>query len=193
VIGGDGRLWMRLTAWEDLRFDIPSGFQQVVMSDGGRRLATAPPEVRHEADFAYAELEPPFASSDPLWVQVWASCMLSRAERQRFASLDTSPSEQLAWLAERTAAKDAVRDLLERRFQLQVQAADVEIGEDAYGRPVVSGWWHRAMPIQPIVASLNVRGRGLALAALAHDADHARLLVELQEELMVRSVEDTRL
>jgi phosphopantetheinyl transferase (holo-ACP synthase) len=197
VRGADGRLWMRLNAWEDLRFDVPNGFQQLIMSSGEVSLSSSlPPATMRLAsgvDFAYARVEPPFLPSRAFWKEVWAGCVLTRTERREFHELDIPDSFQIEWLAERTAAKDAVRQLLLRHYQLAVLPADIEIGEDQYGRQTVSGAWLRSIAAQPVVWHACADRRGMAVAALGSDPDRERLGAELRQALLAHSAAEVSL
>jgi phosphopantetheinyl transferase len=70
---------------------------------------------------------------------------------------------RLEWLLGRIAAKDAVRDHLQRCFGLIVPAADVEILPDASGRPLVTGSWVGQTVPAPLVSISHVDGAAVAV------------------------------
>ncbi|HKB49101.1 MAG TPA: polyketide synthase dehydratase domain-containing protein, partial [Ktedonobacterales bacterium] len=140
VAAANGSLWMRLTGWQDVRFDVPPQFARLVMSSGRALLATADavssslgPGAGHVVRVV---LDVPFGNDafDAFWMRVWAGVILSRAERQHFAALALPLTGQLEWLAERNAAKDAVREVLSRAYRLQLRASDVELAENGRGQ-----------------------------------------------------------
>jgi len=129
---------------------------------------------------------------DAFWIRVWAGVILSRAERQHFAALGLPPTGQLEWLAERNAAKDAVREVLTRAYRLQLRASDVELAENGRGQLSVRGWWLRSTPIPPVVATTYGRGRATALASLAQAASANAVLDALRGDMRLASTEDAR-
>jgi phosphopantetheinyl transferase len=70
---------------------------------------------------------------------------------------------RLEWLLGRIAAKDAVREFVQRRFHLNVHPADVEILPDPSGRPVVAGSWTGQVPRVPLVSISHVDGSAVAV------------------------------
>jgi phosphopantetheine--protein transferase-like protein len=105
----------------------------------------------------------------PFWVRVWAARVLSPREYSDFASRSLPPARQLEWLAARTAAKEAVQQLLVEQTGLTVQPADIEILSDAEGRPIVDGPWREVLSVPedavPVVSLCHTQGYALALAA----------------------------
>lgn len=167
-----GRRWLRLDGWQDKRFDAPGmlrgllGSAPVTLSSAwnepAERLSTTPGAICR-----LLSLEVP--SDKPFWVRVWAARVLSPREYADFTSRSLPPARQLEWLAARTAAKEAVQQLLAEQAGLAVQPADVEITSDTEGRPVVDGPWRAVLGVPaeavPVVSLCHTQGYALALAA----------------------------
>jgi phosphopantetheinyl transferase len=131
VRGTDGRPWMRLTGWEDKRFDVPAPLEALIRPSGGS-LSTpfALPGATH---LPARRIDIDLVSDRALWLRVWAQQVLTPAERERFRALQVPERRRLQWLAARTAAKEAVEALT------GIPARSVEIDTEAGGRPVVRG------------------------------------------------------
>ena len=185
LIADDGRPWMRLVGWVDKRFDLPSAFYSLILATGEAELSTAWPE-------AIARLPRPellecrlvsaaIPSDGGFWKRVWAQCILSRSEREQFRGLQFPEGRQLAWLAGRAAAKEAVRHLLQQQYGLKVPPADIEICPDERGRPLVDGPWRESVSSPPIVSLAHSDGLTVALAGspesirgMGVDVEHVR-------------------
>jgi phosphopantetheinyl transferase len=83
-------------------------------------------------------------------------------------TLAVPEARQLEWLGARTAAKEAVAELIRAAGGADLLPAEIEILPDAHGRPVVE-----APPgvdgLVPIVSLAHTRGETVALAALVAD------------------------
>ena len=77
---------------------------------------------------------------------------------------------RLEWLLGRIAAKDVVREFMQRRWHITLHPADVEILPDAAGRPVVDGAWTSSVPRVPLISISHVDGNAIAVLT---DADGA--------------------
>lgn len=177
LIGPDGRAWMRLTDWEDKRFHVPPEFDPLlvvsryddVSVDWTEPIAAFPNEPGLRCRYARAH----FPWDPGFWKLVWAYRMLSRAERELFRRLTIPEGRQIEWLAARTAAKDAVRDLLTTHYDLHLEPADIEISEDEHGKPVVGGAWTGLVDSVPAISLSHAHGHAAALAFLGSAADTA--------------------
>lgn len=103
-------------------------------------------------------------SSFGLWRRAWAFLVLNPPERELWLALEDEPHRQIEWLLGRTAAKDAVRELLRRPDAPLLGAADIAIGEEAGGRPVVTGGWRHDLPQRPAISIAHTKGIVLAAA-----------------------------
>lgn len=137
----DGRVLMRATQWEDRTFDVaeryyrfrlapPQGFLGEVWMDG-----LLPPglHARRVAPFDNDLL----AQGGGIWGRGLAHMVLNAAERAQWYALPATGPRREEWLMGRIAAKEAARDWARTRLQLELASADIEIGNDARGRPFV--------------------------------------------------------
>ena len=138
LVGEDGRLLLRLEGWEDRQFEVPARFhkyrlhpqteflsEEIAAVDGAvMRRAQAFPE--HLLDTSYG-----------IWKRVLAHMLLSRREREIFAALPKQGPRREEWLMGRIAAKDAVRIWAQRSAGVALAPADIEIINNAEGRPEV--------------------------------------------------------
>jgi phosphopantetheinyl transferase len=97
---------------------------------------------------------------------VWAHRVLGRAERAELRALTLPEPRVLEWLGARTAAKEAVLELVRTHYDLELLPADIEISNDDLGRPAVGGRWLAEVPAVPVVSLAHTRGTAVALAAL---------------------------
>lgn len=167
VAAADGQPWMRLNGWDDKRFDLPEHLVGLLLSDGGpisdplpRPSAWLPSAERIECRGIAGNL----ASDRAFWKRVWAHCVLGREERELFDRLPLSEEKQVEWLAARTAAKEAVQELLRRHHGLDLRPADIEIRSDDWGRPRVEGAWLDGLPGELAVAFAQAEGWSVAAA-----------------------------
>jgi acyl transferase domain-containing protein/phosphopantetheinyl transferase len=174
VLDPSGALWMRLAGWADKRFTPPAGFDgllrptDVVLSSETR----APLQGLGRAADALTlrRLDVGLTTDLPFWTSVWAARIQGRAERATWAGRTGPAARRLVHLAGRAAAKDAVAALT----PLGALPADIEIGSDARGRPVVR--WD-GPPVQVSIAHSG--GTAVAVAGTGPDAE--RLGVDVEE------------
>lgn len=162
VILPDGRVWLRITGWEDWRF-----YWQPRMFDYGRfpktKLASVPVAVPDldKAGFACVLL-PPMGDHerDSVSDENWAQVLLSRRELAEFRKL--SAHKQSEWLFTRSAAKDAARSYTTRVHNRQLCPADIELTTDG-GATQVSGPWTGELPA-PQVSAIYHQGWAVGVA-----------------------------
>jgi len=137
----EGRVLMRATNWEDRTFDVadryyrfrlspPQGFLGEVWMDG-----LLPPglHARRVAPFDNELL----SQGGGIWGRGLAHMVLSRSERAQWYALPASGPRREEWLMGRIAAKEAARDWVRTRLQLELASADIEVTNDARGRPLL--------------------------------------------------------
>jgi phosphopantetheinyl transferase len=172
VIESDGRLWARFEDWEDRRFDVPQpafrGLLQPVSSRLSHRWALVHDAAETHGLVAFRIGLDTFPAGwlhahGGLWSRVLGALTLSRRERAIWHELKVPERRRLEWLLGRIAAKDAVRDLLGRRFRLNLHPADVEILPEPSGRPIVTGSWIGRVPRVPLVSISHVDGAAVAV------------------------------
>lgn len=159
VTGADGAPWMRLTGWEDKRFDVPDRFRPLTVAAELTPLSTAF-GVAHGERAVCRRLDARLPDG-ALWKRVWASRVLGLEERQLFESLQLPEQRQLEWLGARTAAKEAVAELLP---DLDLLPADIQIlpGRDGEPLVVVGG-----TAVGPVVSLAHSHGEAATLAAIS--------------------------
>ena len=167
VRDADGRSWMRLTGWEDKRFDVPAHLRPLTRSGALEPMAAdwPAPVAGLPGAAAARRIDVGLPADSALWLPVWAGRVLGRAEREAFEALRRPESRLLEWLGARTAAKEAVAELL-RPYGLDLLPADIAIANDARGMPVVSAPGLEELPVVPLVSLTHAAGRAAALALL---------------------------
>jgi phosphopantetheinyl transferase len=186
IIRADGRLWMRLEGWCDWRFYGPAEAydffrfpgEVVVSKPMAAPIARFP--SRDEFECCTPDLGETFYSREAaaFWIKVWARLILNHQERREFYSLGGPAQAQAEWLLARIAAKDAIRVFLKRRHGFSLHPADIEIANDASGRPEPRGYWRQEIGYTPAL-SISQSGQ-LAVAIAGRCAAHQRLGVEVQ-------------
>lgn len=169
VIDAAGRVWMRLVGWADKRFELPSSFYHLILGHADAAVSTewtAPIAALAEAPATCRMAAVSFASDRRFWLRVWASCVLGKTERDHFRALRTPDIRQIEWLGGRTAAKEAIRELLRSRNDVVVKHADIEITGNDRGQPVVGGAWRSQTATDAVVSIAHTGGRAVAVAHL---------------------------
>ena len=174
LVDAAGRVYGELSSWEDRRFELPPPFVQLRVAPADA-LLSAPWNGPLAGVPAGAEVvgrrldsltEDLLEASGGIWLKVLSHLVLSRAEREVWRAMKAVPSRRRDWLLGRAVAKDAVRELVRRRFGLRLRPADVEIVPDPYGRPEVRGSWTSKIDYAPAVSISHSNGVAVALAAL---------------------------
>jgi acyl transferase domain-containing protein/phosphopantetheinyl transferase (holo-ACP synthase) len=169
VLDGEGRCWMRLEGWEDKRFDVPDRFRPLTVPSELAALSTAwdePVAAYRPRAVSCRRLDARLPADGALWKRVWARRVLGRRERERFDALGTPERRQLEWLGGRTAAKEAVADLLRTHHGLDLLPADIEILAQDGGCPRVTVAGLEDLEVVPVVSLAHAHGEAVALAAL---------------------------
>ncbi len=170
VLDASGRCWMRLTGWEDKRFDVPERFAPLARPAQLTPLSApwpAPLAPYQGQRAACRRLDTRLLADRALWKPVWASRVLSRRERELFDALALPELRQLEWLAARTAAKECVAELLRAAHGLELLPAEIEILPDERGAPVVLVPGLEDLAELPVVSLTHSHGHAAALVALA--------------------------
>jgi malonyl CoA-acyl carrier protein transacylase/phosphopantetheinyl transferase len=168
VLRPDGRLWLRLEGWEDKRFDVPVPFRPLTRVADRTPLSAdwpKPVEPLRAGPVLCRRLETASLPDRGLWKSVWAHRVLGRAERAELRALTLPEPRVLEWLGARTAAKEAVLELVRMQYGLELLPADVEIRKDDLGRPVAGGRWLGDVPVPPVVSLAHTGSTAVALVA----------------------------
>ncbi|HSD78777.1 MAG TPA: 4'-phosphopantetheinyl transferase superfamily protein, partial [Solirubrobacteraceae bacterium] len=174
---------MRLTGWEDKRFDVPDRFRPLTVPAELTPLSApwdAPAATQAALGAACRRLDARIPADGALWKGVWARRVLGRRERAHFDELRMPESRQLEWLGARTAAKEAVATLLRARHGVDLLPADVEIVPDERGAPVVVAAGTQALDVVPVVSLAHAGGESVALAALVPAGSGVRLGIDVE-------------
>ncbi|MBV8847163.1 MAG: polyketide synthase dehydratase domain-containing protein [Bryobacterales bacterium] len=147
VLLPDGRLWLRVTGWEDWRFYWTARLFDYAYGRFANFQSAGFPVTNQELEAAGLDciLVPPLGDRerDALSDENWAYVLFSKRELAEFRSLP--PLQQAEWLFGRTSAKDAVRAYLLRAHDRKIFPADVEITVDR-GTMLVGGAWSAEIP-----------------------------------------------
>jgi 4'-phosphopantetheinyl transferase EntD len=108
-----------------------------------------------------------------------AFLVLSPPEREEWMGLKGTVPRQIQWLLGRAAAKHALRSHFHETTGRRFAAADLMIGSDAAGRPVLSGAWRAEVP-GPAEVSISHTG-GLVVAVAAAGGAGARVGVDAEK------------
>lgn len=130
-----GRVWAEVDGWRDRRFDSNPAIRAV-----DRRPERATLSEERPGGWALVrEQWPDLATRDLIMRN-----LLAGSERQLYA--EQPPRRKRAWLLGRIAAKDAVRRMLWQDGEGAIFPAELRIGNDPSGAPVVSGAYGRELP-----------------------------------------------
>jgi malonyl CoA-acyl carrier protein transacylase/phosphopantetheinyl transferase len=151
-----GPAWMRLGGWEDKRFDVPPQFEPLVLDAGHMSEPWQLP-----VNGACRRMTARVPRDGGPWLQAWEQRVLSAAEREQLRRLRAPEPRRLEWLGARTAAKEAVQQLVREHRGIEPRLAEIELVPDDAGRPVVRG-----LDPAPVVSLSHTDGRAVALAAL---------------------------
>ncbi|WP_181775749.1 beta-ketoacyl synthase N-terminal-like domain-containing protein [Amycolatopsis pittospori] len=130
-----GRVWAEVDGWRDRRFDS----NPVIRAVDRRPERATLSEARPEGWALVREQWPDLATRDLIMRN-----LLAGKERELYAG--QPPRRKRAWLLGRIAAKDAIRRMLWADGEGDVFPAELRIGNDSSGAPVVSGAYGRQLP-----------------------------------------------
>jgi phosphopantetheinyl transferase (holo-ACP synthase) len=183
----DGRCWMRLSSWEDKRFDVPARFLPLSLPGELTPLSDrwdaplAPYRGLAGSLVSCRRLDARLGADSALWKQVWALRVLSRRERALFDALKLPEGRRLEWLAARTAAKEAVAELVTAACGTVLWPAEIEILPDEQGAPVVALPPIEGLAEVAIVSIAHTHGEAVALAALVSESERGGLGIDIEE------------
>ncbi|MGB0955453.1 MAG: 4'-phosphopantetheinyl transferase superfamily protein, partial [Panacagrimonas sp.] len=168
IIGPGDQLIMQAQGWEDRLFAVDRRLHHFRMDPPRRFLSQDWLSGQLPAGFSACRL-PAFENNllregGGIWGRTLAYMVLNAQERAQFNALPTDTPRRDEWLMGRIAAKEAVRHWLQQRQQIQLASADIQIDNDAQGRPLarIIAAPHIAAPSISISHS---RGQAAAIAA----------------------------
>ncbi|MFJ3234131.1 beta-ketoacyl synthase N-terminal-like domain-containing protein [Streptomyces sp. NPDC086787] len=150
-----GRVWARLTGWQDRRFDNDPHTRPAERFPERNTLS----EPRPDGWSLLYERWPDLASRDLIMRNSLGGVERSEYERH-------TPRGRRQWLLGRIAAKDAVRRWLWEHGEGPVFPAEIRIRNDELGRPYATGVHGRVLP--PLDISLAHRAEAAAAIARPH-------------------------
>ena len=130
---------VRARGWTARRLTLSEEYYRFRLDPRGEHLSQPLrlPPIAHPLGTARVDLSPGLLEAEGgLWGEVLAHLALGPAEREEWARQDRRRTRRLLG---RIAAKDAVRRLLADTLGDQPYPADVEVGHDERGRPLVTG------------------------------------------------------
>jgi malonyl CoA-acyl carrier protein transacylase/phosphopantetheinyl transferase len=173
AIDDDCNIHTEIVMLHDRDFEIPAILHRMLLEpiDNAFSEIWEPPPAVADAvsqrcvftrivDFPEVILE----TSYGVWHKAWAFVALNPPEREKWLSMEKSPRRQREWLWGRTAAKDAVRELIRSRGGPRLGEADIVIVEGENGKPAVSGGWTRELPVCPLVSIAHKNDTVIAVA-----------------------------
>jgi acyl transferase domain-containing protein len=165
VVRGDGTLWARVRGWRDRRFEMPNHIRRFFLSPAERRIGRLD---RGDGDAVSVRLGPAdfsptfFTAAGGMWRRSLARAVLDREEHTAWDSMQTRLPERVAWLMDRMAVKDAVREYLRRRSGLDLCPADIAVQVDPGGAVSLRGAWTAGIDELP---SVTLRRDGVEAVA----------------------------
>ncbi len=168
VVGADGHIWMRLSGWQDRRFDLPTQFEPLMLPENSGDISTvwsAPMSPYGDTGaIECRQVSASIASDSAFWSRVWSEAILSEYERDDFRALRTPEPRRLEWLAARTAAKDAVRSLSRMHFGIELMPSEITIYHDDRGAPKVFCEAFEESEFVPILSLSHTSGTAASIA-----------------------------
>ncbi|MFD8871907.1 beta-ketoacyl synthase N-terminal-like domain-containing protein [Streptomyces sp. NPDC059590] len=147
----DGQVWARIDGWQDRRFDNHPSTRPVERFPELNALS----QPRPGGWVLLHERWPDLASRDLIMRNHLGGAERLEYERQ-------APRSRRQWLLGRIAAKDAVRQWLWARGEGPVFPAEIQVHEDARGRPYVLGAHGRTLPALDVTLASRAEA-GVAL------------------------------
>ncbi|SMX34722.1 type I polyketide synthase [Actibacterium lipolyticum] len=178
VVSEDGHLQCRIEGWWDKRFNLPESFYQARLNPAQNCLARPLPAPNDGVAVALIDdlSSGLFDGSGGIWAKVLAGLILTRSERADWDALATATDKRRwEWLRGRSAAKDAVRMLL----QSGILPADIEVtstGPD--DGPIIGSTWATEWGARPHI-SISHTGE-YALSAAVDPAKFAGVGVDIE-------------
>jgi phosphopantetheinyl transferase (holo-ACP synthase) len=193
IIAPDGRVWMRLTGWDDWRFYWPGRYRDHLrMPDRvcvSEPLPLPLPSTDASRSVEAVWLEPPSDFGKPVWRDVLEALDLGPEERAACQALGGPEARATLRLWGRVAAKDAVRRIWAGQGKPPVYPADLAIEPDGSGRPWIRSLLEPERTDLPAISIAHTTGVAVAIAS----ADPgARLGIDV-EPIAQRSTDFQRL
>ncbi|MBM3240061.1 acyltransferase domain-containing protein [Candidatus Poribacteria bacterium] len=174
VIRPDGKLWMSVLGWQDWRFywtrqlydfwRFPN--KGMHSNPWNTPISLLPANAHRNMVCLRMGMELFWDIGPTIWETVWAYLILSRQERKTYIALKDKKLDKrrTEWLLGRNVIKDAIRRYVKNQYALDLFPADIEIGEDDYGRPVPKNRWMQERGIIPALSMAHADRMAVAIA-----------------------------
>ena len=177
VLRPDGRVWMRLTDWDDWRFYWPPRYRDVFRSPD-HIFVGEPLDLAGVSDAVAVWLEPPADMGRPVWRDVLEKVQLSPEERAGCLKPTGHDGRRSLRLWGRIAAKEAVRRLWSAAGGSPIFPADLTIEPDDRGRPVLRS---RAQPDDETMPAVSIAHTAGVAVAIASTNPGARVGIDVEK------------
>jgi malonyl CoA-acyl carrier protein transacylase/phosphopantetheinyl transferase len=182
LFGQEGRVVVRLVNWQDIRFFWPKELYDFCRFPKQYLLSTPweVPVIRLSAreGFVCQRIDVTAEHTRTIAIHTIVRNLLSQAERQQWRNLKGRDIRRTEWLFGRAAAKDAVRRLLKEHDGKAIFPTDIEICQDADGRPFAS---LLGMSESKIVPSISIaHSDGLAVAIAGYCSEGQGLGIDIE-------------
>jgi phosphopantetheinyl transferase/malonyl CoA-acyl carrier protein transacylase len=166
LVTPDGRVWVRITGWEDWRFYWPDRYRDVFRAPdtmfAGEPLALE----GHQGQALAVWLEPPADMGKPVWRDVLEWVQLGPEERAANRARGESEPGLTLRIWGRVAAKEAARRLRSAAGEPPVYPADLTIESDPAGQPLLRSLAEPQRDDLPAVSIAHTEGVAVAAARL---------------------------
>ena len=191
LVGPDGKMLGQLIGWEDKIFELPDTFYGMLFdltqislgSEWAAPLAMLSGRDSFECRRVDKFSEELLLSHGKIWLNTLAFLVSSRREREIWRNLNLPDSRRMEWLLGRSAAKDAVCNLMRKRYGIELCPADVEIESNEYGQPVVQIPLPEVADSMPSVSIAHKKGIAVALAGDSRKAVNVGIDIEFMRLL----------
>ncbi len=166
VLRPDGRVWMRVSGWEDWRFYWPGRYRDHFRQPDRFLVGERLPLVGEPARACAVWMEPPADMGKPVWRDVLEVDQLGPIERSECRGLAGPEARRTQRLWGRIAAKEAARRLWLDEGGAPVYPTDLVIVPDVHGKPSLRSLAEPRRTDMPAVSIAHTEGVAVALAAL---------------------------
>jgi malonyl CoA-acyl carrier protein transacylase/phosphopantetheinyl transferase (holo-ACP synthase) len=172
-VDGEGSPLLRAVNLVNIFFQVPNRYYQVRLDPlrgelgqpyeglrGGPALLWRLPHLSEEFCL----------QSGGIFMRILAHAVLSAEERAEWSALEGPVRRRRRWLFGRACLKEAVRQWVFRQTGEFVYPADIVVGHDQNGAPLVDGWWVDDLVPAPSVSLSHSHGQSFAAVTGPQDA-----------------------
>jgi hypothetical protein len=162
LVSPEGRVWMRISGWEDWRFYWPNRYRDVFRAPD--RVLVGEPLPAPEG-LCVVWLEPPADMGKPVWRDVLEWVQLGPEERADLHATAGDERSLIQRLWGRIAAKEAARRLWLARGDAPCYPADLTVEHDDRDRPRLRSLSDSATRPMPALSIAYAEGIAVSLAS----------------------------